>query len=87
MTTQIDRRDGVTPARSEIPAPFLGFSTPCSQENFRPPSAANSPPPDAANREEAPISVLHRAVSKRWAPFSATPATTAWRLPEYFMVI
>jgi hypothetical protein len=38
MTTQTDRRDWVTLARSEIPAPFLGFSTPCSQENFPPPS-------------------------------------------------
>jgi len=36
MTTQTDPRDWVTPARSEIPSAFLGFSTPCSQENFRP---------------------------------------------------
>jgi hypothetical protein len=37
VTTQTDRRDWVTSVRSEIPAPFLGFSRPCSQENFRPP--------------------------------------------------
>ena len=51
MTTQTDRCDWVTSARSEIPERFLDFSRPCSQENFPPPPAVHSLPPDAPKRE------------------------------------
>jgi hypothetical protein len=52
---------------------FRGFSRLCSQENLPPPSVERRIRRGVGMAgTQAPISVLHRAISKRWAPFSAT---------------